>query len=230
MSEGFVLSHEADVLADIAVAINQKPTDARGLATLFNVTGERLYTIFVYTKDRPKLFADCVAVLDALNLDVMRAHISTGLSGNCYDSFVVMEDESAIVGADRRSQIQSMLQKVAEGQPAPQRTQHRRISRQLKQFNRPARITIDPPNANGVSRLEIVTADRPGLLALISALFVELNVELHQARITTLGERVEDFFLVSTSDDSSLDDPTTVDALRTRLTDRINAELPQLTH
>ena len=230
VSPGFVLSHEAPVLADIAVAIVNRQADSRGIVELFEVTGDRLYTIFIYTRDRPRLFADCVAVLDALNLNVMRANIGTGASGFCYDSFVVMEDEANLVPKTRKSEIQDMLQRVIDGYPAPERRQHRRISRQLKQFNRPARVTVNEPNANGISRLEVVTADRPGLLALISALFVEFNIELHQARITTLGERVEDIFLVSTTDDASLTNPTDVEELKSRLTDRINAELPQLTH
>ncbi|MCY4129449.1 MAG: [protein-PII] uridylyltransferase [Gammaproteobacteria bacterium] len=230
VSPGFVLSHEAPTLADIAVAIVNRPADSQGIVQLFEATGERLYTIFIYTRDRPRLFADCVAVLDVLNLDVMRANISTGASDFCYDSFVVMEDEANLVPNTRKSEIQDTLQRVIDGNPAPERRQHRRISRQLKQFDRPARVTINEPNANGISRLEVVTADRPGLLALISSLFVEFNIELHQARITTLGERVEDIFLVSTTDDTSLVNPAHVDALKSRLTDRINAELPQLTY
>lgn len=230
VSTGFVLSHEASLLADIADAIVHRPADAKGVVRLFGVADERLYTIFIYTKDRPRLFADCVAVLDVLNLNVMRANIGTGSSGYCYDSFVVMEDEANLVPKSRKSEVQEMLQRVIDGESAPERRQHRRISRQLKQFDRPARVTVDEPNANGISRLEVVTADRPGLLALISALFVELNIELHQARITTLGERVEDIFLVSTTDETSLTNPADVDDLQLRLTDRINAELPQLTH
>lgn len=230
VSPGFVLSHDASVLADIAVAIVRRPSDSKGIVQLFKVTDERLYTIFIYTRDRPRLFADCVAVLDVLNLNVMRANIGTGTSGFCYDSFVVMEDDANLVPSSRKSEIQDMLQRVIDGQPAPERRQHRRISRQLKQFDRPARVTLDAPNDSGISRLEVVTADRPGLLALISALFVEFNIELHQARITTLGERVEDIFLVSTTDDTSLSTPADINDFKRRLTDRINAELPQLTH
>lgn len=230
VSPGFVLSHEAVTLADIAVAIVSRPAGSNGLVHLMDVADERLYTIFIYTRDRPRLFADCVAVLDVLNLDVMRANIGTGTSGYCYDSFVVMEDENNLVAKNRKSEIHDMLQSVIDGHTPPVRRQHRRISRQLKQFNRPARVTIAEPNENGISRLEVVTADRPGLLALISALFVEFKIELHQARITTLGERAEDIFLVSTADHSSLATSADVDDLRARLTDRINAELPLLTH
>ena len=43
----------------------------------------------------------------------------------------------------------------------------------------------------------MIAPDRPGLLAKIADVFVEMNITIINARITTLGERVEDVFEVS---------------------------------
>ncbi len=225
----FVLSHEAATLAEIGIATDRARTKSGSAVELLESNSSDLFKIFIHTADRPKLFADCVTVLDALNLNVMSANITTGTSGNCYDTFIVMEDDSNRVLGDRQERIRTMLQQVVDGGPPLQKQSYRRISRQLKQFNRPVRVTIDEPNDAGIARLEVVTADRPGLLALISALFVEFNIELHQARIATLGERAEDIFLVKTNQDISLSDPTQAEELKRRLTERISAALPQLT-
>ena len=230
VTPGFVLSHPAATLAEIAVAIQQKAFASSGIVELLDSADTPLFKIFVYTKNRPRLFAECVQVLDQLNLNVLYARITTGRSGCCYDTFVVLDDDTGTTVANRKVRIRTMLQSVVAGNPPPARRQPRRISRQLKQFNRPARITLNPPNDAGVCRLELVTADRPGLLSLISALLVELNLELHQARIATLGERAEDIFLVSTTAGTDLSDTAEVAKLTEQLARRINAELPQLTH
>lgn len=226
---GFVLAHGPQSLADIAAAINGVEDDSACVVELLDSNRDQLFEIFIYTKDRPRLFADCVAALDSLSLNVMSASIATGESGFCYDSFIVLDDDSNMIEGERRARIRATLQSVISGQPTTKRFQGRRISRQLKQFNLAARVTIDEPDTNGVCRLEVVAADRPGLLALISSLFVELGLELHQARIATLGERAEDIFLVSGGDGNTLANGDDLEKLRVRLTDRINAELPQLT-
>ena len=47
------------------------------------------------------------------------------------------------------------------------------------------------------SVLKVVTSDRPGLLARLGLLFVELGLSVQRAHITTLGERVEDMFQIA---------------------------------
>ena len=65
-------------------------------------------------------------------------------------------------------------------------------------------------------RLELITADRPGLLAKVACLFLTLNIDLHNARINTLGNRAEDSFLISAKQQTKLD-PAQLEALSVHL-------------
>ena len=47
------------------------------------------------------------------------------------------------------------------------------------------------------SVLTVVAADRPGLLFVIATQLAAHHANLHTAKIATLGERVEDTFLIS---------------------------------
>ena len=228
VTDGFVLAHQGDALAKIASAVVEKEPGSSGVVLLLDSTSDDLMEIFIHTMDRPRLFADFATVLDQLNLDVMSASISTGRTGYCYDSFHVMIDPSLRLDPVKRARIQATLLDVMNGQIKPERRVRRRISRQMKQFKIATQITVSDIGESGRCRLEVVTGDRPGLLALISSVFVEFDLNLHHARISTLGERAEDVFVVSAANPQVLASESDVKGLIERLTARIDAELLQL--
>ena len=58
-------------------------------------------------------------------------------------------------------------------------------------------VQIFPDDKGSQFILELVAGDRPGLLASIAEILARHNINVHNARINTLGERAEDIFLVS---------------------------------
>ena len=78
-------------------------------------------------------------------------------------------------------------------------------------------MAFDPVTAGDRTRLSLVCADRPGLLADIAQVLRAHRLRVHDARIATFGERVEDFFLLTDLRDHALGDAQSLESLRNAL-------------
>ena len=166
--------------------------------------------VMVYCPDKPHLFGSICSFFEQLNYNIVDAKIHTTQHGYALDSFLVMA-----VGAahseyrDVMGYIEHELaQKLASSKAAPA-PQGGRITRQLKHFPIAPEVTLDAEN-KGRYRLSIVAGDRPGLLARIAHVLTRHHIELHSAKVNTLGARVEDTFRVS---GVGLNEPERADAL-----------------
>ncbi|WP_051310918.1 [protein-PII] uridylyltransferase [Zooshikella ganghwensis] len=155
--------------------------------------------LFIYTKDSDNLFAAATAAIDQLNLNIQDARIITSHNNYSLDTFTVLEADSTPIG-DNPQRIKRIKRTLTHKLNNPARYPsiiQRRTPRQLKHFTYPAEVTISNNPNNGTTILEIIAPDRPGLLALLGRIFMELGLFIHNAKIATLGERVEDVFFIT---------------------------------
>ena len=76
--------------------------------------------------------------------------------------------------------------------------------------------------------IEVTTADRPGVLAVIGDSFNKFEIEIISARITTLGEKVEDiFYVASNSINLAMEQPKT-DQLKLALQESLDNHAQKL--
>ncbi|TXJ09783.1 MAG: [protein-PII] uridylyltransferase [Acinetobacter sp.] len=162
--------------------------------------------LFIYTRDTPNLFARTVTILDHLNLDVQDARIITAATNFSLDTYVI-QDRSGILMTDqhRMNQMIDTLIVGLRSADFPKIIQ-RMLPRQLRHFDVETTIDIRLNHALQQTMLEISTLDRPGLLARIGHLFVQQGLDIHSAKIATLGEKAEDIFFVTKQDGTPLDD------------------------
>jgi [protein-PII] uridylyltransferase len=178
--------------------------------------------VFVYAPDRDGLFAMVTTVFDRMRLSVHEARIFTTRGGMSWDSFLVLDAEGHVLGDAARVERLRRALREALAQPHYRFEWHARtVPRSLRHFQIAPRITFDAIGAER-TQLALVCADRPGLLADVAKVFREGRVRVHDARIATFGERVEDFFLISDERDGALDAQQQTDlqiALKQRLED-----------
>lgn len=171
--------------------------------------------VFIYTHNADFLFANSTAAFEQLNLNIHGARIFTSANDYCMDTYTVLEDSGKPVGNQpgRLDEIKRVLIKNLQlGNQAVKPARVRR-SRKDKYFSKPIETSLHNPQGKNYSTLEVNCPDQPGILACVGKVFVDNDINLKDARITTLGERVEDLFFITDKEGKPLSDKTSIDKL-----------------
>lgn len=154
--------------------------------------------VMIYVPDQKDLFARICSFFERINYGIVEAKIHTTRRGYALDSFLVlvpanaMEQCNGVISLVERELTQQLKQPTPLESPLP-----RRLSRHLKHFPITPAVDIEPDEKGVYHVLSIVAGDRPGLLSRIAQALVHFGVNVHSARISTMGECAEDTFLVT---------------------------------
>jgi [protein-PII] uridylyltransferase len=207
--EDSFLRYSAEQLAWQTRTILCAPADALPLIAVRHTPRGGTSEVFVHARDRDGLFATITAVLDRLQLSVVDARVVTSRRGISLDTFQVLEaDGHAIRENVRERQLALRLRDELTQPELKLKPARRATSRAQRQFRVPTQVEFSLAPERLRSQLALVCADRPGLLAHVAAVFRELGLRVHDARIATFGERVEDFFELTDESDRPLSSET----------------------
>ncbi|MEZ8610008.1 bifunctional uridylyltransferase/uridylyl-removing protein GlnD [Vibrio sp. 10N.222.51.C8] len=180
--------------------------------------------VFVYCKDQAALFATVVAELDRRNFNVHDAQVMVSKDGHVLDTFIVLDQHGEAIDEARHKAVAKHLTHVlADGRPTKIKT--RRTPRNLQHFKVKTLVEFLPTKSKKRTLMELRALDTPGLLAQVGATFAELDINLHGAKITTIGERAEDLFILTSEAGGRLSEEQE-QALRERLTEHVSELAP----
>ncbi|HEU0224488.1 MAG TPA: [protein-PII] uridylyltransferase [Steroidobacteraceae bacterium] len=163
--------------------------------------------VLVYTRGRSHAFARVTAALDQMGLSIQDARITPTADGGSLDDYLVLEDSGLpITDRERMTGIERRLRLALADESAAAPPVTRRMPRQARMFMTPTQVNFSDDAENGRTILEVVAGDRPGLLSEIGKVLWSQRVELHGAKIMTVGERAEDVFYVTDEAGRLLDD------------------------
>ena len=152
----------------------------------------------VMTKDQPGLFARITGYFDKLAFDIAAAKIYTTNHKYALDAFQILpKTGTASRYKDVVATIERGLARVLDEPAAPMSPLSGRIARQVKHFAFAPKVSLIPARQKTYYELSVSCADRPGLLSSMARVFLAFDVNLQDARITTLGQRAEDVFIVA---------------------------------
>jgi [protein-PII] uridylyltransferase len=207
-TEAYFLRYTPEEIAwHTSLLASRRPDDDTPLVAIRQLAERGATAVLTYTPNRVHSFARTTAVLDQMGLNVVDARLITSANGFSLETYVVLEENGAtIADLARIGEIERGLWlnlKQSENSPL---TVTRRAPRQVRMFSTPTQVNFSLDSRNNRTILELVAADRPGLLSEVGKVFKAERVAIKGAKIMTVGERAEDVFYISDMDGQVLQD------------------------
>src|SRR6266436_6637311 len=188
-------------------AADWNPQDDTPLVAIRQLTDRGGTAVLSYAPRRLRSFARTTAVLDQMGLNVVDARLITSANGFSLETYVVLEDNGTVIAdAERLEEIERGLWRNLQQPEDSPLIVTRRAPRQVRMFSTPTQVNFSLDTRNGRTILELIAADRPGLLSEVGKVFKAEHVSINGAKIMTVGERAEDVFYITDSQDRTLDD------------------------
>jgi [protein-PII] uridylyltransferase len=196
----------ASQLAWATASVLDVPPDAT-LVALRPCEEREVSEVLVVAADYPGLFASITAVFDEMGLDVLSARIATGSDGRSFDLFQLMNGRGEPLDEQDSVWLQDRLGE-ALSQCLILDPVQRPMPRRLRPFKTRPELKFRAGRDGQVTELEISCTDQPGLLSKLAAAMHASRVNIHDAMVATLGDRVEDTFYLTGRDGRPLDEAT----------------------
>jgi [protein-PII] uridylyltransferase len=141
------------------------------------------------------------------------------------NTYSVLESDGTSIDDNPRriDEIKKVLSQYLAEPSAHLRLAKKRASRKLQHFGQQVEMDIINKQGQPWSTLELNCIDKPGILAAIGKVFAEQDIQLLNARIATLGERVEDLFFIADANDQAITDPDQIERLQLALSQELAA-------
>jgi [protein-PII] uridylyltransferase len=152
--------------------------------------------VLVYTADQPDLFARICGFFDSKGFSILDARIHTANNGFALDTFQVVSEALHEHHRELMQMIEAELPRTLAQQgdlPPPVKA---RMSRRVKSFPIAPRVSLAPDDKAQRWLLSVSCSDQSGLLYRIARVLAKHRINLQLAKVMTLGERVEDSFLI----------------------------------
>jgi [protein-PII] uridylyltransferase len=188
--------HDSGEIAWHARALNRRvDTAVPVVSARLSPVGEGLQ-VLVYAPDRADLFARICGYFEGAQFSILDARVHTTRIAYALDTFQVISPHFDQAYRDLIALVENQLSlALTEAGPLPPPGRGR-LSRRVKSFPVTPRIQLRPDERAQRWLLSVSASDRSGLLYSIARVLAEHHINLQLAKITTLGERVEDTFLV----------------------------------
>ncbi len=193
---GYFMRHDSAEIAWHTRHLSRHVTSSQPVVSARqSPVGEGLQ-VMVYTTDQSDLFARICGYFDQAGFSILEARIHTTHHGYALDTFQVVSDTSLGHYRDLAQLVESGLKQALQDKKPLHEPGRKRVSRRVRHFPMAPRITLRPDEKAQRWLLSVSASDRAGLLYRIARVLARHQLSVQLAKISTLGERVEDTFLV----------------------------------
>ena len=179
--------------------------------------------IFIYTQIFDELFALTTSIIDQMGLTVVDARIMQSKDGYTLTTYMVLSQSGDPINDEYH--LQELVEKICSGikNSVPHVVDvNRRLNRQQQHFAFPAEVEFWPAPNDDRTVMQVTAMDRPGLLSLVGSALNHYYIRLHNAKISTFGERAEDLFFITDENDRPIKDQQQLEQLRQTIIEFLN--------
>lgn len=204
MDQAYFLRHEAADIAWHSLNLYLHTETEHAIVRARMTDRSDFMQILVFVKDQERLFERLASYFYEQQINVHEAQIHTSSNGYALDSFLVASPRFAEAGEHFARFIEKDLAETLDNSlplstPSINNAELSTISvgkRRSRSFPVRPRINLERESNGRYWRLQVITTDTPGILYSLAHLFYEFDINLRMARLLTLGERVEDIFII----------------------------------
>ncbi len=219
----YLLSTPPTTVGD-QIALIEEAATAEGRSAARRETLGEIDRVTLVTPDRPGLLQDIAGTLAGFNASMLGGVAYTRADGIAIQVWHVGDALNRLGGAgidDRRwSRILEALPRAASGSFDIEE----RLAEVRRSYPQPPRradietkVSIDNAASREYSVLEVSAPDRRGLLYAITKALHDLRIDIHLAKVDTIGPEVFDAFYVRRENGSRIEEPDEVDRLVARI-------------
>lgn len=205
-------------------AILSHPHDSR-LISIRQSSQTSNTKVFVYGDEVAHAFSQVTGTLGSLGLRILNAEIFTTRDKKIMDTFIIQDhNNQAVTDAATIAEIEKRLLRALESDSIYEDQSNTRKPRQLKAFDHPTKVQFEQDYLNGRTVMEISALDMPGLLSVIANEIAAMDIDITHAKISTLGERIDDIFYLTTPEGNAITDQSTLERLSENLVASLEAK------
>lgn len=223
LGDDFFLRHSPDEIAwrTKKIAAHKKPDQP--LVEARSKTERGGSEIFIYMPNQDNIFTTSTRVMNQLGLDILDARIIVSKNDYVLNGYIVLDQDGKFIsGNTRKKEITAALKEALNNLDVLSAKISRFDNRKLEQFQTTTSINFSEDKQNGWNVMEIITTDYPGLLSKIGMALQFCSVRLHGAKIATYGERAEDIFFITDTDDQIITNEIKFECLRKSITENLS--------
>ena len=220
LGDDYLLKHSVENIGWHATHILTTSPEMLPLVDIRVTASDSSNVIFIYSEDFPGLFTRVVSTVEQLNLNIAQSRlVSVDHEYDLHTLHVLGPDNKIITDIDDQNHIINVIQRnlTAENfKPASHRQ-----TRILRNFDIQTRVHFRQLPDRNLTLMEVNTGDMPGLLWRIGETLDGLDIKVHHAQISTLGEQAEDTFAITTRSEEMITDEADQEKIRVALTEAV---------
>ena len=157
---------------------------------------KNLLEIFIFTPNQEGLFFKTAKALESLSLETIDANIHTTNDGVFALNTFICKHKVLGSNLTKRDELGIQQKIISKLTSKTKPNEKQSIAKLKKVFEHTTRVEITELSNPSSNLVTLETLDQPTLLSKVAYIFYENGINVISSRITTLGEKVEDNFLV----------------------------------